>query len=343
MFTQRPDGTWPPWLAILKIGKVSFQIIWITPTLFGYLASLELSSPRHLGWFIIALVGTMVFEGINCIHNELVDQEEDRANQPNRASLVSSVGESALWNIVLGGYTLCFLGLIPIAIFVSPVVATIMLLGGLAAPIYNWGPRLKRRPGFAQMAIGWAAFCAYLYGWAWNGLPVKTVPSPIWVLTYFFFITSFIKDLPDVRGDEQVNAPGVFSIRVSSIRIATLLFIYLSPYVLIISLIIAGVLPPRFLALCLLVILGIALLRLGKRADTLDTMIVVYELAFSYVHLFFLSLFVLFTPTIRALGMAAILFGLRTVSLYLGLAPRFVEPDFSWSRSLATLREKVLC
>lgn len=337
MNQDRASIRWPAWLAILKISKVPFQIIWITPTVFGYLASARVASARHVTWFVVAVLGTMVLEGVNCIHNELVDQEEDRINQPNRSTLLESAGERTLWMIVGLGYSVCFLGLIPLYFCVSRAAAIVMLLGGLASPLYNWGPRLKRRPGFAQLAIGWAVFCSYTYGWVWNGPSFLEVPRIVWLLTYFFFITSFIKDLPDVRGDEQVNAPGVFSILNPAIRNAILAFIYFSPYVLLYCMIVLGLLPSQLEQLLFLMPIGIIILILGQYAQTQETTIVAYEGAFLYTHLFFLILFYLFSPGAPAFMLALALFSLRLVALYFGLGPRFVEPDFSWRNAFDTL------
>lgn len=342
MFGRLPDGSWHPFVAILKISKVTFWIVWVTPVLFGYLASATRWSPRHVGWFALAVVGTMIFEGVNCLHNELVDQEEDRINQPNRALLLAAVGERTLWRIIRIGYWACFLGLVPIAIVVGPAVATVMALGAIAAPMYNWGPRLKRRPGLAQVAIGWAVFCAYLYGWMWNGGSIGDVPQTIWVLSYFFFVTSLLKDLPDVTGDEQVDAPGVFSIRHPPTRRAMLLFIYFSPYALIVALVAAGILEPRFLWLCWLLLGGALVSGVAAAANELKTMIVAYEFAFTYVHIFFLALFVVTTPTQAAMWLAVILFALRLLALGFGLAPRFVEADFSWGHSTLALARRAL-
>lgn len=325
-----------PWLATLKIGKVTFWFIWITPIIYGYLASADVAGARHLGWFIYAILGTCFLEAINCMHNELVDQEEDGINQPNRASLLHSIGEGRLRKLVYGGYAVCLLGLIPLAVFVSPLVVLLMLAGGLAAPLYNWGPRLKRRVGMAEVAIGWAVFFGYLWGWAWNR-PIANVSPVIWVVTYFFAITSLMKDLPDVNGDERVNAASVFSIRRKRLRLTLIWLIYLSPYVLAVALTMAGILPPKFYVLCIVAAPGLFVFYLGEKVNSLETMIVAYEMAFLYVHIFFLILFIIDVPTRVALAVGLALLMLRTASVILGLAPRFVEENFSWSRSLNTL------
>jgi len=268
-----------------------------------------------------------------------MDQEEDGVNQPHRASLIASVGEPALWKFVLVGYALCFLSLIPLALYVDPVVSALMLFGGLVAPLYNWGPRLKRRPGLAEVSIGWAAFFGFLWGWSWNA-PLTSAPPVVWILAYFFAITSLVKDLPDARGDAYVHAPGVFSVTTVIVRKALLTFIYVSPYLLLGAFVALGLLPVRLLALGVLLFLGLFTFVLGERAQSIHTGIVVYELAFTYVHLFFLGLFVLYTPSGMAVLIAVLLFAARALSLYLGLAPRFVETDFSWSCSILTLLQR---
>jgi 4-hydroxybenzoate polyprenyltransferase len=336
MYSPRYSAACRPWLSALKIGKVTFWFIWITPIIYGYLASAQAGGARNLGWFIYAILGTCFLEAVNCMHNELVDQEEDCINQPNRASLLRSIGEGRLRKIVYGGYAACLVGLVPLAVFVSPLVVLLMLAGGLAAPLYNWGPRLKRRVGMAEVAIGWAVFFGYLWGWAWNQ-PVANVSPVIWVVTYFFAITSLMKDLPDVNGDERVNAASVFSIRRKRLRLTLIWFIYLSPYVLAVALTVVGVLPPKFYALCVVAAPGLFVFYLGEKVDSLETMIVAYEMAFLYVHIFFLILFIIDVPTRAACAIGLALLVLRTASVVLGLAPRFVEENFSWSRSLTTL------
>ena len=336
MSVTRLPIRWPPWLALLKISKVPFWFIWITPVIFGYIASAQKIAPMHLGWFIVSVLCTCLLEAVNCIHNELVDQPEDRLNQPNRTALVASVGEASLRQIVYFGYGSCLLWLLAIAAFVSPVVATVMLLGGLMAPLYNWGPRLKRRPGWAELAIGWAAFAGYLWGWMWNQ-PLTEVPPVAWVAAYFFGITSFVKDLPDVKGDDAVNAGGIFSIRRAQLRRTLLLFIAISPYALVTALVALGFLPPPFLFLYFLSLAGLLVFVVSERAGSLNSMIVAYELAFTYVHLFFLAIFLLDTPTSVAFLSALGLFAGRIFTIWLRLAPRFVEPEFSWMSGLAEL------
>jgi 4-hydroxybenzoate polyprenyltransferase len=330
------DRPWPVWIAVLKIAKVPFWFIWLTPFVYGYLMSAGDSAPTQLGWFLFSVCGVCLLESANCIHNELVDQEEDRINQPNRSTLIQSVGESVLWKMVIVGYLAVLMGITAIAVFVRPTVAILMLLAVIAAPLYNWGPRFKRRPYLAEVAIGWSTLFGFLAGWFWRSGDVG-VPPVAWVVTYFFAVTSLMKDLPDVRGDETVQAPGIFSIKRSILRRALLIFIYASPYVLILILITVGAMPPRLLLLFVLAIGGFLTMGLTDRVSSIDTLIVAYELAFLYVHLFMLGLFVLVQPSPLSIAVASILFFARLGSLALQLAPRFVEPQFSWNRAINRL------
>jgi hypothetical protein len=231
--------------------------------------------------------------------------------------------------VALAGYLITLGGAIASGIVVKPVVAVMMLAAWLAAPIYNCGLRLKRRPGWAELDIAWATFFGYLAGWTWHQ-PLSTVPATAWVVTFFFGVSAFMKDLPDVVGDESVSAPGIFSLRNPVARRLALAFIAGTPYALVIALTATRHLPQRMLALLALGAVGVAVMALGERADTLNTFILAYELAFSYVHLFMLALFVLFSPSLPALVVAICLLLGRTLALAGQLAPRFVEPTFTW-------------
>ena len=53
--------------------------------------------------------------------------------------------------------------------------------------------------------------------------------------------------------------------------------------------------------------------------------------------IFILGVFLLFKPSPLALGVAVVLFFARLAALWLQLAPRFVEQDFSWTRAFMHL------
>ncbi|HEX8054441.1 MAG TPA: UbiA family prenyltransferase [Thermoleophilaceae bacterium] len=334
---RRAREVWPPLLAIAKMSKVTFWFIWVTPLIFGYIASADSrGSAQDLIWFVLVLAGVCFVESINCIHNELMDQEEDAANQPRRATLIASVGEGPLWLLVLVGYAVVAIGIVPIVLFVGLDVALLITAASVAPVLYNAGPRLKRRAVMAELDIAWAVFFTYLTGWSFNQ-PIGDVPAIIWLLTFFFGITSFLKDIPDIRGDQQVGAGGLFSIKRDNLRKVATAFVYVSPFAVVAALVAVDELPDRMLWLLALLPLSVWLMVIGERVASLGTLIVAYESSFLYVHVFFLVMFVLYTPTLAAAIAAAVLFAARVLVLYLGLAPRFVEPDFNWRTSFGAL------
>ncbi|MEX0800830.1 MAG: UbiA family prenyltransferase [Dehalococcoidia bacterium] len=347
MSHARDAAGWPRWVALLKIIKVPFCIFWITPIIFGFIASADDPSASRLFWLTAAVLGTFALEGLNCLHNELKDREEDAVNQPARRELLDSWSEATLWRTVIVGYAVCAVGLIWFAVFVSPWIPVLMLAGGVFAPLYNWGPRFKRRPVLAELTMGWSLFMGYVQGFflatadGWDlGHSFSDLPVVIGVCVYIEIVTNFFKDLPDVRGDERVGAPGLFSVRGRWVRSALLLWITLSPYLLIGGLVGVDVLPERFLLAGVTLPVAVLLAVLAERADTEDTWIVTYELAFLYLHAVLVFLFVLDSPGAAAVAAGAALVTSRWLAIYLGLAPRFVNPEFSWGGATRELWQK---
>jgi 4-hydroxybenzoate polyprenyltransferase len=329
-----------PLLAFAKIVKVPFWFTWVTPAVFGYYASAG-QSPQQLGWFILLCVVLCIAEAMCNLHNELVDREEDAINQPNRARLLDQVlavvDERRLWQVVILGYGLTSLVMVALWVYVDPVVALCLLYLGVHAILYNFGLRLKRRPGYAELTIGVAALTTFLLGWAWHESALD-MPVEGWVLAYFMGITVFSKDLPDTVGDEVVNASSLFSIRTPERLRAALAFVYLSPYALVVALVLAGLLPPRLLAMCLLLPVGAWFAFAADSIRSLTAKVAAYHVAFVYGHVFLLTLFVLSVNTVGAAVAAAGLFLARLAALALRLDPRLVEPDFpSWPDSLRAL------
>lgn len=326
--------------AFAKITKAPFWFTWITPAIFGYYASAD-GSYRQVGWFVVLCAVICVAEAVCNVHNELVDREEDAINQPRRAELldrvVAAVGERSLWQLVVVGYALTFLVVLGLWAEVNATVALCLIYLGVHAILYNFGLRLKRRPGWAEVGIGGAALATFLSGWAWHQ-PVADMPVEGWVLTYFMGVTVFSKDLPDTKGDERVNASSIFSIDTKARLRAALAFVYLSPYVVIVGLVLAGLIPVRLLAMGALLPVGIWFTLAADSIRSLEAKVAAYQVAFVYGHLFLLVLFVLSVPTRSAVLAALALGAVRMATLALRLDPRLVEPDFSsWSGALRSL------
>lgn len=329
-----------PFVAFAKITKAPFWFTWVTPAVFGYYASAD-GSFRQLPWFVFLCVVLCVAEAMCNIHNELVDQEEDAINQPHRAQLLVQLldvlGARRMWQIVLTGYAVTTLAVVAIWIYVDPVVALCLVYLGVHAVLYNFGLRLKRRPGYAELTITIAALATFLLGWAWHR-SVFDMPVEGWVLAYFMGVTVFSKDLPDAAGDEAVNASSLWSIRTPRRLRAALVFIYLSPYALVLGLVLVGQLPPRLLLMGLVLPVGAWFALAADSLRSLTAKVAAYQLAFFYGHVFLLLLFVLSVSTTSAVIAAGSLLLVRIATLALRLDPRLVEPDFpSWSDALRAL------
>jgi 4-hydroxybenzoate polyprenyltransferase len=331
----RPER-WHPVLAVLKIAKVTFWFIWLTPFVFGWVAS-DGGSARHLVWFWGTAAGVCLVDAACNLHNELVDREEDAVNQPNRTRLLASVPEWALWALVAFGYAYALLGIVTLSMVVGVATSALILATALVALLYNAGPRLKRRPVLSELAIGWATLAAFAVGWSMHR-PIADLPPVAWALAYFVTVTACLKDLPDARGDEQVGVRRLVTVPRPALRRAALAFIYLSPYAVTAALVGLDQLPARTLAVGALLPVALWLAILADRGGSLTATIAAYQLGFLYIHVFSLTLFLLYVYDRAALLPAAILLVGRLAALVLGLDPRLVEPDFSWSGSVRALR-----
>lgn len=332
---MRSRSPWPPLLALVKIAKPPFWFIWVTPFVFGYVASAG-SHPQHKVWFVLIALGIAMIDIACNLHNELVDREEDAVNQPNRTLLLDAVGERPLWALVLLAYGVGLASLVPIGLIVGFDAVGFIAIGGLIAVTYNAGPHFKRRPVLSQLVIGTAALCMFEVGWVFHR-PAGQMPAAGWLLVVFLTAKVFLKDLPDAQGDRVVRAGGIFTLRRAAAREAILALVYLTPYVLLGALVAAGSLPARTLVLLALLPGALWLMSAGNRAGTLHERLAVYQLVFLYVHGWSLLLFVTYVGTQAAAILAAALFGARILAVALGLDPRFVEPDFSWGGAVRAL------
>lgn len=315
-------------VGILKISKVPFWFLWTTPLLVGYFGSAADHGFHDPVWFVLLVVATWVCDATASIHNELVDREEDAVNQPERAAFLRSLPEKVLWRVVWAGYLTLAIGAVPFTIYVGLVPAAILLAAGVAAPLYNWGPRFKRVPPLPQIVFGWVAACEVAGAWAFNA-PWSTVSPIVWVVALFIAAASVSKDLPDVEGDEAVGAASIFSIEKLWQRATTLVVVHTSPYVLVLILVAVGALPARVLWVLVLLPVVLSVVYCGERAQTTPAMIALYEVSYTYVHAFLLMLLVLMWPSVLAVVVSIAMFGVRIIAVMMRLQPRIVGDEFT--------------
>ncbi|MFZ2509706.1 MAG: UbiA family prenyltransferase [Gordonia sp. (in: high G+C Gram-positive bacteria)] len=320
---RRNENSVTPWIGVLKISRVPFWFLWTSPLLIGYLGSAHDYGAHHVAWFVLVMAGVWTGDAVASIHNELVDREEDAINQPERSVLLASMRQQTLWFMVFVGYVSLAVGAVAFAVAVGWLPALVVSLGALAAPLYNWGPRFKRRPPMPQIVFAWVAFCETTGGWLLNA-PLSTLTPAVAVVALFIAVASVAKDLPDAEGDEAVGAASVFSIRNARVRRSILIAIHVSPYLLLVALISGGIVPKTMLWVCTLLPAALAIVWLGERAATQAAKVLTYELAYLYVHVFLLGLLIAGWPSLLNVTVAVVMLVARLAAVAARLEPRFV-------------------
>ncbi len=343
----------PVWLAVLKVAKVPFWLLWLAPPIYAYLAASEGRASRNFAWWIAGVIGVCLLEAAGCFHNELVDAEEDRVNQPDREHLLRTIGRRRAWILVAFGYGFCAVGLAIFAVVNDWRLALVLLVGGSAAPLYNWGPHFKWKPSIAPLTIGVAVVAVFCAGWGLNR-PLPSTSSVAYVLGVLIAVTEW-RGEPLALAYEPVPSEAVNPYRQAAFpvdevmgvadggrwvfglrRLVSPTVLSMLPYALLSALVAGGVLPLRFLWFLVLVPAPVLLAALRPRVTGRHAMIVCYEAGFLYQFVAELLLLVLLLPTATGWLLAAGLLAARTAAVLLGLAPRFAEQDFRWSEAIST-------
>jgi len=321
-------------IALLKISKPTFWLIWATPFIYAYLGS-----ARTYDWlvFLPNVAAICILEAAVCLHNEYVDRPEDVINQPNRVKLAEMVGYKTLKRLFLGGYAIGLVYLVVNTVFVNFLLGPIAITAGFLMLFYNFWIRFKRIPYVAEVVIGAVVFLDFLAGWVMGGRSPLSVPPVAYLLTYYFFAIAVIKDLPDAAGDAAVGSKTLYSISSKLRRQGLGAAIYLSPFLLIAIAVYVGVVPTSYLLTLLLMPFAAFLIYLSGRAQSLYGFISVYQLGFFYCQIFFVVLLSLFFPSPLAYGVGVALVALRTLLVVFRFDPRLNEPGLSIPREIASL------
>jgi len=329
-----PSATGERLLALLKISKPTFWLIWATPFIYAYLGS---ASTYNWLVFLPNVAAICILEAAVCLHNEYVDRPEDLINQPNRVKLAEVVGYRTLKRLFLAGYAIGLVYLVVNTIFVRFLLGPIAITAGFLMLFYNYWIRFKRLAYVAEVVIGAVVFLDFLAGWVLGGRDPLAVPPVAYLLTYYFFAIAVMKDLPDVAGDAAVGSKTLYSISSKLKRQVLSAAIYLSPFLLIVIAVYAGVVPASYLLTLLLTPFAVFLIYLAGRAHSLYEFISVYHLGFFYCQIFFVVLLSLFFPSQLAYAVGVALVGLRAVLVFFRFDPRLNEPGLSIPREIASL------
>lgn len=244
----------------LSIFDKSFYFIWLLKILTGLFA---------LVFIFIA----------STILNDFTDFKEDYINGK---CIVNDNNEFRI-SIVFIGISLFFLSLI-FGFSTGITEFFIILVWYVLTIIYSAPPlRLKRIPVVSNLVLAVAAVLSVLYGSLISGSvnQIREVPQDFLIIVFLFsFFGSFIKDLPDMRGDTSVK---VITLPVV-LNPAKYSFLY-SLSIMIFYIIIVLVIPSKIYALFLLLPMLFGIIGFIKKPYENKSLFIMY-----YVSILFISI-----------------------------------------------------
>lgn len=325
------------WLAMLKLTRPMYWMLWFTPLSFGYLS--RGTEPQYV--HLVSMMAWMaIWDTFENVHNYLADRDEDRMNIPHGARLPEIVGIERLrkafsWRTIVPLAVLYYSWLFWTG---AGVWTTILLtIAGLIALMYNVGPRFKARGRWAQFAIVAPYLLLYWAGHSW-GRGLTTPPSVIVLASTVILLAAVQKDLPDVSGDVGAGLSNWYSPGLAR-RVYLAGLIFLAPYVLTLIAVLTAYWPMRMVAvfavfpLAVLMWLHTAFVDMRQRSEA----VIVYWGSLTYVNLLNIVLFVLWNPIKEALILGPTIFLLWTTMVGLRLDARFEEPGTDWGSLWAAL------
>ena len=230
--------------------------------------------------------------------NAFADRREDLVNQPSRALWLERIGPFEALTVAIVLYAIA--GAVSVAL--GSLFMLVLGLGTLNSLFYSLPPlRFKAHPIRSLVSFSGAVGLAFLGGMSINGS--IEIFNPFFLLcTYFMFAYGAVKNLPDYQGDRRANiktSATIFpTIREAIVYSSALLF---TPYLLLVSLIIAGVLGTIYLfdvGFCVILSLIIREMWLTMTPEGLEK---AHTIGFFYAISFLMFTLVLMASTIFTL------------------------------------------
>lgn len=153
-----------------------------------------------LGRVLLAMASAALVGGAANAVNDVYDLEIDRVNRPARPLPAGLVAPRAAWGLwaALSG-----LGVL-LGLLVSPLHGGLAV--GTAGLLWAYSARLKRSPGWGNLAVALVLGLAVVYG----ALAVRAAPGAAWLGAAFAFLTTLArevaKDVEDAEGDAAGGA-----------------------------------------------------------------------------------------------------------------------------------------
>lgn len=285
------------WL-LLKLARPRTWCFIVSMFVFAY------ASTGHVEVLPFA-AGVVIFCAMTAASNLVniwTDREADAINLPHRAVWVARIGDDRLLCAIVA----CYAALVILPWVGGLAFAVVVLIGAGISLAYSLGPRLKAHPLFALVAFATGVTVPFIGGWVIVE-PVWTVSPVLLVVAWFFFAYGTLKNLPDIEGDRASGTVTFFTM-FSRSRAALLSGALLaSPYLLLLGLILAGVLEPRYLITFLFVPLLAWVVYRTARAATPEAREATHALGYLYQLGFFLTLLLLYYTSPLTILSAAII------------------------------------
>ena len=191
---------------------VGAAMTWVVPTYYGPVVA-------ALSAFLICAAGNIV--------NDLVDEDVDRTNHPDRVLVRGAISRRSATNLAVVVHLLAMVVALAVSVVIAMTAAAIMAL----LFVYNlW---LKRLPLAGNVLVAvLAALTFVIGGLAVNPHLTLALPGPLIAAVFAFFfhlVREIVKDVQDIEGDRRIGMrtlPHVIGVQ-KSLSLALALFVVL--------------------------------------------------------------------------------------------------------------------
>ncbi len=197
MRPARPSAGVHPALRLVRFGNtiVSFAGT-IVGGLVAFGAGIAISSLDGILVVLAAFSTAFVTAGGNVL-NDLLDQESDRINHPNRPLVSGEITPRAARSLAVGLFVAAVAVIVPV-VFYAPLIA--LILGVALAALFTYEFRFKAEGFVGNWTIAFLTGLVFLYGGTAAGNPVLLLPFAVMAILATLS-REVIKDMEDVAGD----------------------------------------------------------------------------------------------------------------------------------------------
>ncbi len=283
---------------ISLVFRLSRPRTWSFPTI-SFLLGYVLTTGWNYFQLGVGLLIACLVTGATNIVNAYADRKEDVVNQPRRVFWLDQMGRKAAIGsvIILYGFSTA------LSIYLGLAYMFVLSLGVFNSLFYSLPPlRFKARPLPSLISFSGAVGLAFLAGTSVTGR-ISFASPMLWLVTYFMFTYGTVKNLPDYSGDKKAGTKTtatIFSNIGRAITFSSILLV--SPYILLVSMIVVGLLPQIYFLDLILFPLLIFILYNMRKAKNGEGLEKAHTYGFFYAISFLLFTLVVSSPTLKALG-----------------------------------------